>query len=79
MARPPKDESLLRMALVGYEQEKQRLEEAIQRVQGMLNGTPATTKPLRQKKRKLSAAGRARIVAALKRRWAAKRKAVKKN
>ena len=80
MSPQKRDNSVLRMALVGYEIERKRLADEIERVQNLLGvhaamPTPDGAQPAKRKRRKLSAAGRARIVAALKRRWAAKRKA----
>ena len=80
MARPKREEdSVLRMALVGYELEQKRITDEIAKIQGLLNGaTPdATTgdvaKPVK-KKRRMSAAARKRIGAATAARWAARRK-----
>ena len=75
------DLSTLQMALVGYQVEKERIEETIREIQAMLAGKkpkPAgvTPKPAGVK-RVLSAAARKRISAAQKKRWAAHRKATK--
>jgi len=71
------DLSTLQMALVGYEVEKQKIEEKIGEIQAMLKGktvsSRAATKPARVK-RILSAAARKRISAAQKKRWAEARK-----
>ena len=72
------DASMLEMALIGYETERQKIGQKIVEIRGLLDGrasVPNEVKRGKRKKRHLSAAGRARIVAALKRRWAAKRKA----
>ncbi len=52
--------------------EKTKLEGRLQAIDQALNGTfkALATKPAKRKKRKMSAAGRARIVAAQKARWA---------
>jgi hypothetical protein len=68
------------MALVGCEIERKRLADEIERVQSLLGvhaGTPIAdgAQQPKRKRRKLSVAGRANIVAALKRRWAEKGKA----
>jgi hypothetical protein len=75
---------LLKAALEGLEAQKERIEEQISQVQGMLGrrrGRPpasavaavaALQKPVR--KRQLSATARKRIAAAQKRRWAEYRK-----
>lgn len=47
----------------------------LKQARAVLTGVSRSPKPVRRKKRKLSPEGRARIVAALKRRWAAKKKA----
>ena len=70
-------------ALKGLEQEKNRIEEEIRQVRGLLvrhtgaapAAAPATVKEKKpRKKRELSAAARARIAAAQKKRWAEFRK-----
>lgn len=63
-------------ALVGLRHERQRMDELVARLErelGTDNSAVSAVKPRR--KRRLSAAGRANIVAALKKRWAAIRKA----
>ena len=74
MPRPRKDtqnDALLQAALVGLEMQRERIEEQILQVGGMLRHR--TTKPAQNGnsagKRKLSAAARKRIAAAQKRRW----------
>ena len=78
-----KDSSLLQAALLGLEAQKQKIEEQISQVQGMLGkrrGRPpasAKAEPPEKKpagRRTLSAAARKRIAAAQKRRWAEFRK-----
>ena len=72
---------MLRMALVGYELERQRLAEQISRVQALLGGGAGAgaatdgSGPAKRKKRVLSPAARKRIAEATRRRWAAYRKA----
>ena len=78
------DLSTLQMALVGYQVEKERIEEKIREIQGRLKGkavpavasASAAAKPARVK-RVLSAAARKRISAAQKKRWAEHRKSAK--
>ena len=68
------DGNVLRMALIGYEQEKRKIEAAIADVQTRLgDSTPAVTaiNGSAPKKRTMSAAARRRIALAQKRRWAA--------
>ena len=68
------DTTTLRMALIGYEIERHRIEEKIQEVQAALGTNSASTEQSAPKRRKMSAAARRRIAAAQKRRWAAIRK-----
>src|SRR4051794_18495791 len=71
-------------AIEGFEQSKLRIDAQIAELRSMLPGSRteavATPEPPKQRKgkRKMSAAGRANIVAALKKRWAAKKAAAKK-
>jgi len=66
------------MALVGYQVEKERIEEKIREIQGRLKGkaapAPATAAKPAGVKRVLSPAARKRIAAAQKKRWAEHRK-----
>ena len=79
----PLTQDLLNAALVGLEAQKQRIEGHIAEVRALLGKRgpgrpPATaqvsasteTKPRKRRKRKLSPEGRARIIAATKKRWA---------
>ncbi len=72
------DLTILRMALIGYQAEKRKIETKIAEIEAQLKGThisaaaPAGT-PGKQK-RVLSAAARARIAAAQRKRWAEHRK-----
>jgi len=70
------DTATLQMALVGYEIEKQKIEERIREVQAALGGNPAAaaTSEAPRKRRKMSLAARRRIAAAQKKRWAEHRK-----
>lgn len=78
--RNTEDVSMLEMALVGFQIEKQRIESKIQDIQSRLKGKPASksssggaeSKP--RVRRELSAGARRRIAAAQKRRWAEHRK-----
>ena len=74
------DLTTLQMALVGYQVERQKIEEKIRELQSRLGGkstssssTSASERPAR-KARVLSPAARARIAAAQKKRWAEHRK-----
>jgi hypothetical protein len=75
------DLSTLQMALVGYEVEKQRIEDKIREIQARLKGKPASSPAAASPKaatvkRVLSPAARKRIAAAQKKRWAEHRKRV---
>lgn len=81
MARGKNVEDLttLQMALVGYQIERDKIEEKIREIQSQLRGKripmPSGTAARRPAtKRVLSAAARARIAAAQKKRWAEHRK-----
>ena len=70
------DPTTLAMALVGYEIEKQKIEDKIRQIRAQLGGRPGA--PAAQggprQKRTLSASARKRIAAAQRKRWAAHRK-----
>ena len=82
MARTKSTEDLttLQMALVGYQFEKQKIEDKIRDLQAQLKGKGATlpstaaAKKAPAVKRVLSPAARRRIAAAQKKRWAEHRK-----
>jgi len=75
------DLTTLQMALVGYQIEKQKIEDKIRQIQGQLKGkrvssaasAPAAEKQTRTK-RVLSPEARKRIAAAQKKRWAEHRR-----
>lgn len=73
--------SILEMALIGYQVERQNIEARIDEIQAQLKGkrfVPASANGARSAggtKRDLSAAARRRIALAQKKRWAAYRKA----
>ena len=77
--RSATDTTTLQMALVGYEMEKQKIEQKIREIQGRLGGKRAAAGPAPKKKgskrKPLSAAARRRIAAAQRKRWAEHRKA----
>ena len=73
------DIATLQMALVGYQIEKQKIEEKIRDIQAQLKGkyipsAAGTAKADGAPKRVLSPAARKRIAAAQKKRWAEHRK-----
>lgn len=77
------DQAMLAMALVGYEVEKQKIEERIREIRARLGGGKAGGRAATAgsakaggppRKRTLSAAARRRIAAAQRKRWAEHRK-----
>jgi len=78
--RSVEDQTTLQMALVGYQIEKQKIEERIREIQAKLKGRNGTApsqgaaKKAAVVKRVLSPAARRRIAAAQKKRWAEHRK-----
>ncbi len=74
------DMATLEMALVGYQIEREKIDERIRQIQAQLKGKPAApptkvgeSKPA-GKKRTLSPAARKRIAAAQRKRWAEHRR-----
>jgi hypothetical protein len=81
MARPRtvSDVTTLQMALVGYQIERQKIDEKIREIEAQLRGrrgpvNSAAPAAKRAGRRPLSPAARRRISAAQKKRWAAHRK-----
>ena len=80
--RSTADVTTLQMALVGYQYEKQKIEDRIREIEAQLKGkhVPAQSATGEKKaagvKRVLSPAARKRIAAAQKKRWAEHRKRV---
>ena len=78
-AKTVEDLTTLQMALVGYQIERQKIDDKIRELQALLKGTSATPPAAVAKKapgtrRNLSAAARSRIAAAQRKRWAEHRK-----
>jgi hypothetical protein len=73
--------SILEMALIGYQVERQKIEARMHEIQSQLKGRRSVSasangaKPAGGAKRDLSTAARRRIALAQKKRWAAYRKA----
>ncbi|MGO9012569.1 MAG: hypothetical protein ACLQPN_20930 [Bryobacteraceae bacterium] len=69
---------IIAAAIEGFESQKTQLNAQIASLRQMLSGRPAGTaiapQPARRKRRKMSAAGRARIAEAQRKRWAATKK-----
>ncbi len=78
--RRAEDQTTLEMALVGYQIERQKIEDKIREIQARLGGGRVTAGPAAGAKksagtkRVLSPAARRRIAAAQKKRWAEHRK-----
>lgn len=81
--RPSSDPSMLAMALVGYEVERQKIDEKIREIRARLGGSKAAGRgaasaPAKaggpRRKRTLSVGARRRIAAAQRKRWAEHRK-----
>ena len=82
--RSSQDITTLQMALVGYQIERQKIDDKIRELESQLKGrgglsgpngrTPAAKRGSPRVKRVLSAAARRRIAAAQKKRWAEHRK-----
>lgn len=70
------DNATLQMALIGYESERQKIQEKIAELQRQLKsrnhraGTAVAEAPANRGRRRMSAAARKRIAAAQKARWA---------
>jgi hypothetical protein len=79
-SRMAQDENTLQMALIGYQIEKEKIEARIRDLQAQLRGRRVAISDAKpgqgtpKVKRVLSAAARARIAAAQKKRWAEHRK-----
>jgi len=74
------DTSTLQMALVGYQLERQKIDDRVREIQAKLKGThlalPSAGEKKPAVKRVLSAGARKRIAAAQRKRWAEHRKRV---
>lgn len=79
----PTDSTLLKMALIGFEAERQKIQDKIAEIRRQLKGevrprragaTVADNLPMKRWQGKMSAEGRKRIAAAQKKRWAEYRK-----
>jgi len=70
---------IITAAIEGFESQKAQIDAQIAELRQMLSGRPAETAvtpgPARRKRRKISAAGRARIAEAQRKRWAESKKA----
>jgi len=83
-SRSSDDLTILQMALVGYELERQKIDDKIRELQTRIGGTTTVARKIggvtrkrgAGKRRPLSASARKRIAAAQRRRWAEHRKKV---
>ena len=71
---------IINAAIVGFEQQKLRIDAQVAELRAMLSGSPAepaaSSEPTTRKRRKMSAAGRKAIAEAQRKRWAASKAAV---
>jgi hypothetical protein len=80
MPKPKLTNEILTAAIDGYEAQKIRIDGKIAELRAMLPAGPGqfgTPEPIKRNRRKMSAAARARIAAAQRKRWAASKKAAK--
>src|SRR6266849_5475581 len=79
IAMPTLTKEIISAAILGFEEQRRRLDAQVAELRAMLSpssdGSTPSPKPRGRRKRRMSAAGRAAIVAALKKRWAAKKAA----
>jgi len=70
------NEQIITAAILGFEEQKRRLDSQIAELRAMLSGGDSSASPQspKPKRRKMSAAARARIAEAQRKRWAASRK-----
>jgi len=68
---------IITAAILGFEEQKRHIDTRVAELRDMLDGGPAATPeaPTRKRRRKLSAAARARIAEAQRKRWAAYKQA----
>ena len=70
---------IITAAIVGFEQQKLRIDAQVAELRAMLSGSPAepaaSSEPTTRKRRKMSAAGRKAIAEAPRKRWAASKRA----
>jgi len=72
MPKAQVDRSFLEAALIGFEHSLEQVNSKIAEIRGMLGGTDGVGSPSGQRNRRgMSAAGRAKIAAAQRKRWAA--------
>jgi hypothetical protein len=73
IAMPTLTIEIINAAILGFEEQKHRLEEQIAELRSLLPGATPPSQPADGSRRKMSAAGRKAIAAAQRKRWAAKK------
>jgi len=73
IAMPTLTIEIINAAILGFEEQKRRLDEQIAELRGLLPGATTAPEPTKGTRRKMSAAGREAIAAAQRKRWAAKK------
>jgi hypothetical protein len=73
MAMPTLTIDVINAAILGFEEQKRRLDEQIAELRSLLPGATPLSQPTASTRRKMSAAGRKAIAAAQRKRWAAKK------
>lgn len=79
MPTPKLTTEILAAAILGFEEQKRHIDTKVAELRAMLDGGPAQTAtaseaPIKKRRGRLSAAARARIAEAQRKRWAAYRK-----
>jgi hypothetical protein len=64
---------IINAAILGFEEQKHRLDQQIAELRSLLPGATPPSQPTTSTRRKMSAAGRKAIAAAQRKRWAAKK------
>jgi hypothetical protein len=64
---------VINAAILGFEEQKRRLDEQIAELRSLLPGATPPSQPTTDRRRKMSVAGRKAIAAAQRKRWAAKK------
>ena len=70
---PTLTSEIINAAILGFEEQKRRLDEQIAELRSLLPGGTLPSQPTTDTRRKMSAAGRKAIAAAQRKRWAAKK------
>src|SRR5690242_12294657 len=73
MAHPKLTDTIIDAAILGFEEQRRKLDEQIAELRAMRGHAGVSEKPARRGRRKMSAAGRKAIAEAQRKRWAASR------